>query len=132
MKVKVNVVKMVGCIGLLLTKFPKDIADLNVETLLTGIAEYLINCLTTLKVERQGLWLAAEILDTIFDVFAEDDYNHVLKNLQVIPKLKSLQQPFKKQVRSERRSLGENAAVIQTANTNLPRFIQYKEKLGAC
>ncbi|CAL8070193.1 unnamed protein product [Orchesella dallaii] len=133
-KVRVNIIKIIGCMGLLLTRFPKEtlLNNLSLETLITQIAEHLIACIPFLKFEREGLWLTAEILDTLFDVFAEDDYNAVLKNTALIPKLKTLQPAFKKQVRSERRSLGENAAVIQTANTNLPRFIQYKEKHGAC
>jgi hypothetical protein len=33
------------------------------------------------------------------------------------------------QVRAERRSLGEYRAVVETANDNLPRFIQYKDSV---
>lgn len=133
LKVKVNIIRIIGCIGLQLSKFPKDVPvtnNLDVEASLTEIAEYLLTCLTNVKPDPGALWLAAEIIDTIFDTFAEDDYNHVLSKVGLIPKLKSVQPVFKKQVRSARRSLGENAAVITTANTNLPKFIQYKEKHG--
>lgn len=120
--------------GILLSRFP--VADtpknLNVPQMLTEIAQYFLDCITRLKVDKCGLWLVAEILDTLFDMFAEDDYNEVLKQLELIQRLRGIQPAFKKLVRSERRSLGENAAVIQTSNTNLPRFIQYKEKHGAC
>ncbi|ODN05331.1 mRNA cap guanine-N7 methyltransferase [Orchesella cincta] len=116
-KVRVNIIKIIGCMGLLLTRFPKEtiLNGLNLETLITQIAEHLITCVTSLKLDREGLWLAAEIFDTLFDVFAEDDYNSVLKSTALIPKLKALQPTFKKQVRGERRSLGENAASQHSA-----------------
>ncbi len=88
---------MIGGMGILLTR--KKIPAVNIEEILSSIGEFLLNCISS-PTERGNLWRVAEALDTVFDVFAEDDYNHVMKGLGMIEKLKVFLPQFKRHVSS--------------------------------
>jgi len=66
-----------------------------VSNLLTEVGSFLISCLSS-KIDKEGLWMVSEALDTLFDVFSEDDYNQVLVNIGLIPKLSAIQPQLKK------------------------------------
>lgn len=60
------------------------------------IAEFLFHVAS----EAELLWISAEALDAIFDVFAEDDTNHVLHNFQMVDKMQRLLPKFLQKVGS--------------------------------
>jgi len=75
----------------------KKIVVPNAEQLLLTIGEFLLTCISRPS-ERGNLWRVAEALDTVFDVFAEDDFNHVMQQLGLIEKLKVFLPQYKRQV----------------------------------
>ncbi|XP_049777192.1 HEAT repeat-containing protein 3 [Schistocerca cancellata] len=74
------------------------------------------------------LWVTAETLDTIMDVFAEDETDLAAAEISLVDRLKGLVPGLKHKVRSKKKSLGEHYITVTTVCTNLNRFIQYKGK----
>lgn len=75
-----------------------------------------------------SLWVVAQALDSVFDVFGDDDCPPSLfVELGLMQSLKNMASTFKARLRVEKKSLGSNTAVVQNAKLNLPRFIQYME-----
>lgn len=93
------------------------------------------------------VWVMAECLDAIMDIYAEDDTDKAASEIELLGKLQALVPLFKnkvrylfecffslcnrfffKQMRQQRKTLGDNVAVVSTVNTNITRFIKYKEK----
>ena len=83
-KIRINIVKIIGSFGIIATTTNTEFSLPLVE----NVAEFLGNCLSE-PLNEEHLPVVAEALDTTFDVFAEDDYNNVLKKLDFIKKLKS-------------------------------------------
>ena len=49
-------------------------------------------------VRENEVWVLAECLDCIYDVFGSDDHNSVLKELRLVEKLKELLPVYKQKV----------------------------------
>jgi len=129
-KIHTNIIKITGGMGILIAKDAKEgLTKTAIEDLLEQVGSFLLSRISNYG-DSQHLWRVSESLDTIFDVFAEDDYNHVLEKLGMIEKLKVFLPQFKKNIRNQRRNLGENKAIIETSRTNLARFIEYKVQNG--
>jgi hypothetical protein len=126
-KIQANVIKIIGGLGTLIVR--RKGKPEGADALLFQVGEFLLDCVCK-NTDRQHLWRAAEALDTLFDVFSEDDYNEVLNQLKMVEKLKAFLPQFKKTIKLQRRDLGENKAIIDTARLNLSRFIDYKMKNG--
>lgn len=62
------------------------------------------------------------------DIFSEDETDKLAGEIQLTVKLRELIPIFKNKVREQKKALGDNVAVISTVNTNIIRFIKYKEK----
>ena len=76
-----------------------------------------------------SLRVAAEALDKIFDMFAEDDTDNLALQLGLVQKMKAVLPGFKVKMSQQRKSLGEeHYPIAQMAKQNLVRFIKYKEK----
>jgi len=123
-----NVIRIIGGVGILISREKKPTEDH--QRLLILIGEFLLNCVIQTG-HHDNLIGIAEALDTIFDVFAEDDYNGILKEIGMIQQLKAFVPQFKKIIRYQRKQLGDNKAIVETSRTNLTRFIDYKIKHGA-
>ncbi|KAL4234956.1 ribosomal large subunit biogenesis [Mactra antiquata] len=114
--VRVNTIRIISTVGCILaqnkTPHPllKDI----------GVLFLQVVCQDT------DLWIIAEALDSIFDVFAEDHTDPVLKEIELVDKLKTVSSALKAKVHKNRKSLGEHYPIITSARTNLVRFIKYK------
>uniref|UniRef100_A0A1B6L0C3 SYO1-like TPR repeats domain-containing protein n=1 Tax=Graphocephala atropunctata TaxID=36148 RepID=A0A1B6L0C3_9HEMI len=113
-QVQVNVVRIIGTLGVMLVT-----NACIVETV--GI--YLLQA-----VERQpvDLWLVAEALDSLMDVFAEDCTDQMAAEVNLVPRLQALTPRLKSKMRQERKMLGENYPLVSTVMTNLMPFIKYK------
>ncbi|OWF45096.1 HEAT repeat-containing protein 3-like [Mizuhopecten yessoensis] len=75
------------------------------------------------------LWVVAEALDSIFDVFGEDHLNNILSEIRLLDRLRQLLPMLKAKMKANRKDLGEHLPVISTAKTNLVRFIKYKSSV---
>ncbi|XP_075217707.1 HEAT repeat-containing protein 3 [Lycorma delicatula] len=116
-----NVTQVIGALGVFC-------ANKNLNFLLKDIGRFIIAI-----AERQGpLWLIAEALDTLMDVFAEDNTDNVAQEIALVSHLSAIAPVFKKKVRAERKTLGDHYALVTTANSNLTRFISYKKNRPNC
>ena len=78
------------------------------------------------------LRVAAEALDSLFDVFQGDHTEPIALELRLVERLQTMVPSFKHRVHAQRRSLGpRHLAVVVTAKDNLLRFIKYKVKYRA-
>ncbi|KAK3913982.1 HEAT repeat-containing protein 3 [Frankliniella fusca] len=114
--VRANLIRIVGCIGQMLA--PTSSPHLLV------IGKFLLNVAS----RDPEVWLSAEALDCIFDVFGEDETDKAALDIDLVSKLRSLAAPLKSKVRMQRKSLGDHYPVVMTATSNLNRFIKYKSK----
>ncbi|KAG8251774.1 hypothetical protein J6590_072615 [Homalodisca vitripennis] len=112
-RVQANVARIVGTLGVLLVSNP---------LLVKMVGNYLLEA-----VERQqALWLSAEALDSLMDVFADDCTDQTAAEINLVPRLQALTHRLKSKMRQERKTLGEHYPVVSTVMTNLSPFIKYK------
>lgn len=115
-EVRVNAVRIVSTIGSILAQ------NTNPHPLLKDIGVLLLEVVC----KDSDLWVVAESLDSIFDVFGEDHVDPVLKEIGLVEKLKTVAPALKSKIQQNKKSLGEHYPVISTARANLVRFIKYK------
>ncbi|XP_078608902.1 HEAT repeat-containing protein 3-like [Branchiostoma floridae x Branchiostoma japonicum] len=116
--VRANVVNSAGSLGSVLAKQP----DSGEKLTLIGMF------LTEVAGKDAVLWVVAEALDAIFDVFGDGpQVDAVAATIGLVAKLRQISPVFKSRVHKERRSLGEHFPVVDNARVNLTRFIKYQE-----
>ncbi|EZA61547.1 hypothetical protein DMN91_003785 [Ooceraea biroi] len=92
------------------------------------IIKYVSTVLLDISTTETQAWVMAESIDALIDIFAEDATDQLAVDIKLIPRLQSLIPQFKSKVRQQKKSSGDGKSVISTVNTNLTRFIKYKEK----
>lgn len=112
--VKANLIRIVSSIGQMLT--PSNSPHLPV------IGKFLLDA----AVHDTELWVTAEALDCIFDVFGEDETDQAAFDIDLVERLRGLAPSLKYKVRMQKKNLGDHYHVVMTASTNLSRFIKYK------
>ncbi|XP_050489362.1 HEAT repeat-containing protein 3 [Bombus huntii] len=118
--VRVNLIRTLGTLALILMNNDTPEA----HELIKHVSTFLLDiCKTELSV-----WIMAESLDTIMDIYAEDDSDQLASEIKLVEKLHVLAPLFKNKMRQQRKNLGDNVAIVSTVNTNIMRFIRYKEK----
>lgn len=124
--VRTNIVHIAGSLGQLLSLRLQTIPDASPSLIL--VAKFLLEAASR-DVE---LRVVAEALDKIFDLFAEDYTDKLGDEVNLVVKLKQMMPGFKVKMnvhkRGKRTGDGETLAMASMANTNLSRFIKYKEK----
>ncbi|XP_059158780.1 HEAT repeat-containing protein 3-like [Physella acuta] len=111
---QINVVKIISTIGCILSAEPSPILK-KIGTVLLEVAS-----------NNADIVVVSEALDSLFDVFKEDNTNQIAKDIGLVDKLRSMQPSFRTKVSSQRKKFGENYAVVMTAKANLSGFIKYK------
>lgn len=120
---KVNLVQILGTLGSMAAGTEAPLLDGRAAVVrLTGSVLMETSCRET------NLWIAAEALDALFDVFKEDHTDGVAVEIQLVKSLKALAPGFKQKVHAQRRNLAEHQPIIMTAKENLLRFIKYKTR----
>lgn len=82
-EIQVNWVKMLGTLGCLLP-----------EILVKEIIEFLMN----VSLEEDDLWILSEALDSFMDIFADNDWNEIVAQLNVIQNFRKLEKKLKTKV----------------------------------
>ncbi|KAG8179040.1 hypothetical protein JTE90_016049 [Oedothorax gibbosus] len=117
-RIKVHIIRMLGTIGCLLgTRLTP-----NSYNLIKIIGSVLLDICS----KNADMWVTAEALDVIFDVFAEDHIDSIAKEINLVEKLQHILPILKGKIKQQRKTFGENIPVIMTARDNLLRFIKYK------
>ncbi|XP_064640684.1 HEAT repeat-containing protein 3-like [Lineus longissimus] len=114
--VRTNTIRIVSTIGCMLALQQQP------HSLLKNIGVFLLE----ICAKDSELWVIAEALDSIFDVFSEDHLNPVVMEIGLVQKLKQLSPLLKQKIHQQKRFLGEHLPIVTTARTNLIRFIKYK------
>ncbi|KAK3603405.1 hypothetical protein CHS0354_009384 [Potamilus streckersoni] len=115
-EVRVNAIRIVCTIGCLLAKNTEP------HPLLKDIGLFLIGVVC----KDCDLLVTAEALDSIFDVFCEDHLDPIVREINLVDRLKQVVPAFKSKINGNKKNLGEHYPIISTAKTNLVRFIRYK------
>ncbi|KFM79415.1 HEAT repeat-containing protein 3, partial [Stegodyphus mimosarum] len=116
--IKVNIIHALGTIGCLLEnlKLPTTFV------LIGKIGSFLLDVAS----KDSHIWVVAEALDILLDVFAEDHLDLLAQRICLVEKLTNMLQFLKGRIKQQRKSLGEHLPLIITVKTNLLRFIKYK------
>lgn len=118
--VRANIVEIAGLIGL---------SSVSSGTESQATASCVGQFLLESAAKETSLRVAAEALDKIFDMFAEDETDDLALELGLVPKMKAVMPGFKVKMAQQKKSLGkEHYPIVQMAKQNLVRFIKYKEK----
>lgn len=116
--IRANVVKTAGMMGMITLPHTTE----NSYKVVKKVGKFLLD---TCGHENE-LWVLAEALDSIMDLFGEDETDQVASELGLVDKLQALLPSFRRKVQVNKRKLGDHYALVSTVNTNLPRFIHYK------
>ncbi|XP_063238676.1 HEAT repeat-containing protein 3 [Bacillus rossius redtenbacheri] len=116
--VRANLIRSVGILGSILVSAQ------------TPASHQLVKAVGTLLLEAAAgeaeLWVGAEALDTLMDVFAEDETDRAAADIDLVQRLRALLPAVRHKVRQQRKCLGDHHLVVTTVNANLKRFIAYK------
>lgn len=116
----VNVIRMIGHLALIIAQTDNQ----HKYDLLKNISIFLI---LTCK-EVSSAWINAECLDSLMDIFSDDETDQLAKELGITTELSELLIAFKQKVRQQKHLLRDKRDIISTVNDNIPRLIKYKEK----
>ncbi|OAD55710.1 HEAT repeat-containing protein 3 [Eufriesea mexicana] len=105
---------------------PNTNVRVNLIRILGNLALILMNHGTSRAHEiiKTKVWVMAESLDSIMDIYSEDNSNELANEIKLLDRLHTIVPAFK----NKRKTLGDNVAVVSTVNMNIMRFIRYKEK----
>ncbi|XP_043258219.1 HEAT repeat-containing protein 3 [Colletes gigas] len=118
--VRANLIRIVGNLALILI----NNCTSEGSELTKHMSMFLLNTCTM----ESKAWVMAESLDTIMDIYSEDESNQLASEINLVEKLRTLVPLFKHKVRQQKKILRDNVAIVSTVNTNITRFIKYKEK----
>merc|ERR1711971_45204 len=113
---QINVIRIMSTIGCILS------LQTSLHPLLSKIGMILIE----VACNNSDVVVISEALDSIFDVFKEDNTDPVVREIGLVNKLKSLQPTFRSKIASEKKKLGENYGIVMMARDNLKGYIRYK------
>ncbi|XP_013083805.2 HEAT repeat-containing protein 3-like [Biomphalaria glabrata] len=111
---QINVIKILSTIGCM--------SSVTLSSLLQKIGAILLE----VACHNEDVIVVSESLDSLFDVFKEDDTDGVAKEISLVDQLVALQASFKLRIKEKRKELGENFSVVMMAKSNLAGFIKYK------
>ncbi|XP_036147507.1 HEAT repeat-containing protein 3 isoform X2 [Monomorium pharaonis] len=74
------------------------------------------------------VWVIAESLDAIMDIYAEDETDHLAADIKLVQRLLSVMPHFKNKMHQQKKHLQDGTVIVSTVNANLMRFIKYKQK----
>ncbi|PSN39497.1 hypothetical protein C0J52_17789 [Blattella germanica] len=118
--VRSNLLRSIGLLGM---NYSKSMVD-DSQAKLRMVGEYLLYVCT----RESELWVVAEAVDAIMDIFGEDCTDLAAAQIGLVEKLRVLLAPLKNKARLQRKSLGDHYLVVSTVNANLGRFIKYKSE----
>ncbi|XP_078036020.1 HEAT repeat-containing protein 3 [Augochlora pura] len=118
--VRANLIRILGNFALILIS--NDAPES--RELVKQVTAFLLDACTT----ESKIWVIAESLDAIMDIYAEDDSDLLANEVDLVGRLHALIPLFKNKMRQQKKNLGDNMAIVSTVNANITRFIKYKER----
>ncbi|XP_052737736.1 HEAT repeat-containing protein 3 isoform X2 [Bicyclus anynana] len=118
-EIRSNLIRMIGILALLL------VSNLN-ETSSNVICTITDFILDQAHKENE-VWVLAEAVDTLVDLYSEDETDLLAAKVKLVDKLAVLAPILKNKARQQKKLPKEYKVLVTTANSNLPRFIKYKK-----
>ncbi|XP_045601553.1 HEAT repeat-containing protein 3 isoform X2 [Procambarus clarkii] len=127
--VRANLARMVGTLGcLIVTQNTEESLNSGTAfTVLSAATEYLLK----VAAHDGELWVSAEALDVIIDLYSDDKTDKLAHNTHLVDRLKGIQPQFKSKHHQQKKKLGEHRALVLTVRDNLVAFIKYKSPRAA-
>ncbi|XP_017301860.1 uncharacterized protein LOC103514817 [Diaphorina citri] len=120
-KVKENLVKVVATWTTILLRMKRPNSTEHDTFVLSNLLHFLDN--------TEDLILLAETLDSLIDLFSDDDTDVLAKQVNLTGKLTANEPKLKSMIKSNKKTLdSEKLALVSTVQTNLHAFIQYKRQ----
>lgn len=117
---RVNLMNVLGIVGKIIIASSTD----EIEPL-----QCIGTVLRDVVVSGESLWVIAEALDAIYDIFADSPSADIAaSNIALLSHLERTVSVLKSRVRKERQTLGDRVPIVNTARTNLVRFLKYKKQ----
>lgn len=111
-EIRANWLRMLGVLGCLL---PEPL----VKVIITFILEQ--------SLKESDAWTLSESIDTLMDMFSDNDWNQICYELNLAQRTKELEKSLKAKLRQQKRELGDRYLAVCTVRTNLTRFTRYIE-----
>ncbi|XP_032529076.2 HEAT repeat-containing protein 3 [Danaus plexippus] len=116
-EIRSNLIRMIGTMALLLVN---NLNDITTNVIIT-ITEFIIE-----QAHKENeVWVLAEAIDTIVDLYSEDETDSLAAKIKLGDKLSMLAPILKNKARQQKKLPKEYKVLVATANSNLPRFIKY-------
>ncbi|VVC91981.1 unnamed protein product [Leptidea sinapis] len=117
-----NLIRMIGILGLLLVN---NINDTTANVIIV-ITEFILE-----QAHKENeVWVLAEAIDTIVDLYSEDETNEIAAKVKLADKLSILSPILKNKARQQKKLPKEYKVLVSTTCSNLPRFIKYIKELS--
>lgn len=118
-EIRSNLIRMIGLLALLLVNTLND-ASANV---ICTITDFILE-----QAHKENeVWVLAEAIDTIIDLYSEDETDALAAKLNLVEKLNALSPVLKNKARQQKKLPKEYKVLVSTVTSNLPRFIKYKK-----
>ncbi|KAL0851138.1 hypothetical protein ABMA28_007003 [Loxostege sticticalis] len=118
-EIRANLIRMIGILALLLVNNLNDITS----NVICTITEFILE-----QAHKENeVWVLAEAIDTIVDLYSEDETDVLAAKVKLVDKLAVLAPILKNKARQQKRLPKEYKVLVSTATSNLPRFIKYKK-----
>ncbi|XP_061708922.1 HEAT repeat-containing protein 3 [Cydia pomonella] len=118
-EIRSNLIRMIGLLALLLVNTLND-ASANV---ICTITDFILE-----QAHKENeVWVLAEAVDTIIDLYSEDETDALAAKLNLVEKLNALSPVLKNKARQQKKLPKEYKVLVSTVTSNLPRFIKYKK-----
>ncbi|XP_049876847.1 HEAT repeat-containing protein 3 [Pectinophora gossypiella] len=119
-EIRSNLIRMIGIMALLLVNTLNDTTS---EVICT-ITEFILD-----QAHKENVvWVLAEAVDTIVDLYSEDETDGLAAKVKLVEKLTVLAPLLKNKARQQKKLPKEYKVLVSTATSNLPRFIKYKKE----
>ncbi|CAH0727325.1 unnamed protein product, partial [Brenthis ino] len=119
-EIRSNLIRMIGSLALLLVSKLND----TTTNVICTITEFILD-----QAHKENeVWVLAEAIDTLVDLYAEDDTDVLAVRVKLMDKLKILAPILKNKARQQNKLPKEYRVLVNTATSNLPRFIKYKKQ----
>ncbi|XP_039758896.1 HEAT repeat-containing protein 3 [Pararge aegeria] len=118
-EIRTNLIRMIGILALLLVNNLNDTASIVICTITEFILEQAH--------KENKVWVLAEAIDTLVDLYSEDETDLLAAKVKLVEKLSVLAPILKNMARNSKKLPKEYKVLVTTANSNLPRFIKYKK-----
>lgn len=77
--------------------------------------------------KEDDVWTLSEGMDAFMDIFADNDWPQLIKQLQLTQKCKEIDRVFKAKVKQSKKALSDRYGAVNTVRSNLTRFCKYLE-----